>query len=270
MPEETIQDLRDLTRTRKHLVEAKNSEKNRLHKILQSAGIKITTYIEDIFGASGRNLIELLINGEVITEEKVKSLVYTSLKKKVPQIVEALNGFVRGHHRFLLEQSYQLILSYEKIIKNLTIQIDKTLAEYEEQLSILTEIPGVDRITASVVIAEIGIDMSQFPNVTNLASWAGICPGNNESSGKRKSTRINKGNPYLKKVLCQAAWAATRAKGSRFQVKFSRIKHNRGAQKATIAIAHDILKIIYILFSRCIHYIEYGENYHKKNVPVAS
>lgn len=264
VPEEAIQDLRDLTRTRKNLVEARNRVKNQIHKILQTAGIKLTTYIADIFGLSGRNLLEMLINGEEVTEEKVSSLVYTSLKKKVPQIVDAMNGFLRSHHRFLLDQEYQLMLAYEKASKEMESRIDWALGVYEIDVEVLVELPGIDRKAASVIIAEIGTDISQFPSAENLASWAGLCPGNNESAGKRKSTHINKGNPFLKRVLCQAAFAASSKKDSKYKAKFYRIKQNRGSQKAIIAIAHDLLRTIYFLFSRNERYIESGKDYIKK------
>nr|WP_321292478.1 IS110 family transposase [uncultured Trichococcus sp.] len=264
VPDETIQDLRDLTRTRKNLVESRNRVKNQIHKILQTAGIKLTTYVEDIFGLSGRNLLELLINGEAVTEDKVSVLVYTSLKKKVPQIVDAMNGFLRSHHRFLLDQAYHLMLAYEKTIKEIEDRVDWVLNAYQVETEILIELPGIDKKAASVIIAEIGTDISQFPSAENLASWAGLCPGNNESAGKRKSTHINKGNPFLKRVLCQAAFAASRKKDSKYKAKFYRIKQNRGTQKAIIAIAHDLLRTIYLLFSRNEHYIESGTDYIKK------
>lgn len=271
VPEERIQALRDLTRSRKSLVESRNKEKNRIHKILQTAGFKITSYVEDIFGKSGRNLLEMLINGEVITEEKVRANVYTSLKKKIPQIVDALNGFVRSHHRFMLEQVYTLILAYEKAIQAFEERIDLVLENYESEMSLIVAIPGLDRKAAAVVIAEIGTDMSHFPSSEQLASWAGLCPGNNESSGKRKSSHINKGNAYLKKVLCQAAFAASRAKDTKFKGRFYRIKQNRGTQKAVVAIAHSLLKTIYALLLRKQPYQEYGEEYYKKkNVLEAS
>lgn len=271
VPEETIQDLRDLTRSRKSLVESCNKEKNKIHKILQTAGIKMTTYIEDIFGASGRNLLEMLINGEILTEETIAANVYTSLKKKIPQLVDALNGFVRSHHRFMLEQEYDMILAYEKTIKNMEERIDQVLENYQEEVAVLDELPGIDRKAAAVIIAEIGTDMTQFPSVEHLASWAGLCPGNNESSGKRKSTHITKGNAYLKKVLCQAAFAASRSKNTKFKAHFYRIKQNRGTQKAVVATAHSLLKTIYTLLSTKQHYKEFGEDYDKKkNVLEAS
>ena len=160
VPEETSQDLRDLTRSRKSLVKSCNKEKNKIHKILQTAGIKMTTYIEDIFGASGRNLLEMLINGGILTEETIAANVYTSLKKKIPQLVDALNGFVRSHHRFMLEQEYDMILAYEKTIKNMEERIDQVLENYQEEVAVLDELPGIDRKTAAVIIAEIGTNMT--------------------------------------------------------------------------------------------------------------
>lgn len=213
VPAEAIQDLRDLTRTRKHLVESKNKQKNRIHQILQCAGIKLTTYIEDVFGKSGRNMLNLLVNGEVVTAEIVKPLVFTSLKKKTIQIVEAMNGFMRAHHRFMLGESLKIMDAF-----------DESIASYE---------------------AEIGVDMSVFPDEKHLSSWAGLCPGNHESAGKRYHSHVNHGNAYLKRILCQASWAAKRAKHSDLG-DFFRIKmKQRGVKKACVATAHKFLVKIY-------------------------
>ncbi|MDE1550079.1 transposase, partial [Jeotgalibaca caeni] len=159
----------------------------------------------------------------------------------------------------------------EQAIQELEREIDRILAAHEQHTLLLEGIPGIDRTVRSVVIAEIGTDMSAFPSAEHLASWAGLCPGNNESAGKQKSTRISKGNPYLKKVLCQAAYAAIRKKDSHFRRRYNRIRSNRGANKALIAIAHELLRIIYLLFSRQEQYKERNLNdWHKKSVLEAS
>lgn len=245
VPAEAIQDLRDLTRTRKHLVESKNKQKNRIHQILQCAGIKLTTYIEDVFGKSGRNMLNLLVNGEVVTAEIVKPLVFTSLKKKTIQIVEAMNGFMRAHHRFMLGESLKIMDAFDESIANYEAEIDVLLQQYEGEVELLTCFAGISRETASIIIAEIGVDMSVFPDEKHLSSWAGLCPGNHESAGKRYHSHVNHGNAYLKRILCQASWAAKRAKHSDLG-DFFRIKmKQRGVKKACVATAHKFLVKIY-------------------------
>ncbi|MGT2707753.1 IS110 family transposase, partial [Streptococcus panodentis] len=240
VPDEDIQELRDLTRQRKHYVESRNREVNRIHKILQMGGIKLTTYIEDIMGMSGRNLLNLLCDGESITEAGIRKAVYTSLKKKIPELMQAMDGYFSEHHRFMLSESLDIYDFYQDKILQLEKRISRCLKNYQREVDILDSIPGVDRITASVLIAEIGVDMGQFPTAEQLASWAGLCPGNNESSGKKRSTKIRRGNAYLKKCLCQAVFAARRQKNSPISQRFNQIRSRRGPQKATIAIAHSL------------------------------
>ncbi|MGQ7528572.1 IS110 family transposase, partial [Streptococcus suis] len=257
VPDEIIQELRELTRQRKHYVESRNRETNRIHKILQSGGIKLTTYIEDIMGLSGRNLLQLLVDRTPITPRIVHQSVYTSLKKKVPQLLEALDGYFSDHHRFMLKQSLEIYDFYQKQIELLEERINVYLSQYENHVEILDSIPGIDVITASVIISEVGVDMSQFPTAGHLASWAGLCPGNNESAGKKRSTKIRHGNSYLKKCLCQAAFAVKKQKGSPLADRFYQIQSRRGSQKATIALAHQLLKIAYILLKEQITYPEF-------------
>ncbi|MGT2756919.1 IS110 family transposase [Streptococcus ovuberis] len=257
VPDETIQELRELTRQRKHYVESRHRETNRIHKILQSGGIKLTTYIEDIMGLSGRNLLQLLVDGTPITARIVHQSVYTSLKKKVPQLLEALDGYFSDHHRFMLTQSLEFYDFYQKQIEILENRINYYLMQYEDQVELLDSIPGIDVITASVFIAEVGVEMSQFKTAGHLASWAGLCPGNNESAGKKRNTKIRHGNAYLKKCLCQAVYAARRQKGSPISQRFYQLQARRGPQKATIATAHQLLKLAYFLIANNLTYEEY-------------
>ncbi|WP_061455315.1 IS110 family transposase, partial [Streptococcus parasanguinis] len=257
VPDETIQELRELTRQRKHYVESRNRETNRIHKILQSGGIKLTTYIEDIMGASGRNLLQLLIDETPITPRIVHQSVYTSLKRKVPQLLEALDGYFSAHHRFMLAQSLEIYDFYQKQIDCLEERMNSYLNLYERPVEILDSIPGIDLTTASVIIAEIGVDMNRFPTAGHLASWAGLCPGNNESAGKKRSTKIRHGNSYLKRCLCQTVFAAKKQKGSPLAERYYQIQSRRGPQKATIALAHQLLKIAYILLKENLTYQEF-------------
>ena len=250
VPEEPIQDLRDLTRLRKMWIESRNREKNRAHKILQTAVIKITSYMTDIFGLSGRNLLNLLINEEKITAKRVEEVVYNSLKFKVPELIEGLTGFFRSHHRFLLKQVLDVIDIYNSKIEDLENKISEYLLPYQQYADNLLTIPGISKDSAAVIISEFGIDMNQFSSAEKLASWVGLCPGNNESAGKRHSTKISKGNSYAKKILCQCAYAASRSNYPRFKNYYQRISRNRGGKRATVAVVHLITRIIYYMISR--------------------
>ncbi|EME8079899.1 TPA: IS110 family transposase, partial [Enterococcus faecium] len=250
VPEEPIQDLRELTRLRKMWIESRNREKNRAHKILQTAGIKLTSYMTDIFGLSGRNLLNLLINEEEITAEKVEKAVYTSLKFKVPELIEGLTGFFRSHHRFLLAQVLDVIDMYTSKISELEIKIADYLLPYQQYVDSLVTIPGISLDSAAVIISEFGTNMNQFSSAERLASWVGLCPGNNESAGKRRSTRISKGNSYAKKILCQCAYSACKSNHLRFRNYYQRISQNRGGKRATVAVAHLITRIIYYMLMR--------------------
>ncbi len=175
VPEEPIQDLRELTRLRKMWIESRNREKNREHKILETVGIKLTSYMTDIFGLSGRNLLNLLINEEEITAEKVEKAVYTSLKFKVPELIEGLTGFFRSHHRFLLAQVLDVIDMYTSKISELEIKIADYLLLYQQYVDRLVTISGISLDSAAVIISEFGTNMNQFSSAERLASWVGLC-----------------------------------------------------------------------------------------------
>lgn len=250
VPEEPIQDLRELTRLRKMWIESRNREKNRAHKVLQTAGIKLISYMTDIFGLSGRNLLHLLINEEEITAEKVEKAVYTSLKFKVSELIEGLTGFFRSHHRFLLAQVLDVIDMYTSKISELEIKITDYLLPYQQYVDRLVTIPGISIDSAAVIISEFGTNMNQFSSAERLASWVGLYLENNESAEKRRSTRISKGNSYAKKFLCQCAYSACRLNHLRFRNYYQRISQNRGGKRATVAVAHLITRIIYYMLMR--------------------
>jgi len=264
VPPEDIRDLRDLSRYRRKLLGDATAEKNRVHRILQDANIKLTTYVSDIFGVSGRALLESLVNGEVLEPHEVERMVKTQLKRKVPQLIDALNGRIRFHHRKMIQKHLKHLEYLEKEIEVLESDIAQLLSPYQEAVDLLVTIPGIQKDAAAGILAEIGCDMSMFPSEGHLASWAGVSPGNNESAGKKKSTRTRNGNKGLKSILCQAAWAAAKAKNSRLSSFYHRLVKRRGPKKANMAVSHLLLRIIYQMLLRNQPYSELGWDYLPK------
>jgi transposase len=260
VPPKPIRQLRDLTRYRRKLVQSQAAERNRLLKLLESANIKLASVATDVFGISGRLMLRALIEGKADPKEMAE-LAKRKLRSKIPALELALEGRVEEHHRFLLKLQLDRVESVEKDLEVLEQRIRQKLEPYAAQLSLLDEIPGVDWTLAAVIVAELGVDMRVFENVSQLASWAGVCPGNNESGGKRKSSRIPKGNVYLKTALVEAANSAARAKGTYLRDKFYRLKARRGYKRAAVAIAHKILVAIYHMLSRQVSYNDLGDLY---------
>ncbi|MBB2483530.1 IS110 family transposase [Bacillus sp. APMAM] len=261
VPAQDIRDLRDRTRYRQKIVHMIASEKNRIHKLLQDANIKLTTFVSDLFGISGRALLEKLMDGEMLDEEQVRDLVKTKLKKKVPQLVDALNGKVRLHHREMIRMHMDTIKFLEKKVEELEQSIQELLKPYEKEVELLETIPGIKTDAAASIIAEIGTNMDLFQTEAHLASWAGICPGNNESAGVKKKAKSRKGNKHLKAMLCQSVWAINRKKDCRITSFFHRVKRRQGEKKAAMATAHLYLKIIYYILSDKVEYRELGTHY---------
>lgn len=263
VPPQPIRELRDLTRYRRKLVEAQAAERNRLLKLLESANIKLASVATDVFGTSGRLMLRALIQGKS-TPQEMAELAKKKLRSKIPELELALEGRVEEHHRFLLKLQLDRVEAIEADLATLEQRIEEKLHPYKEQRILLDEIPGVDSTLAAVIIAELGIDMSVFQSVSQLASWAGVCPGNNESAGKRKSSRVPKGNVYLKTALVEAAHAAARSKGTYLRDKFHRLKARRGYNRAAVAIAHKILVSIYHMLSQNVSYNDLGDLYLDK------
>ncbi|MRX74437.1 IS110 family transposase [Bacillus lacus] len=261
VPPQDIRDLRDRTRYRQKLIHMITSEKNRIHKTLQDANIKLTTFISDLFGVSGRALLEKLMDGEVLDEEQIRSLVKTKLKRKVPQILDALNGKVRVHHREMIRMHMNSILFLEEQVEQLEQSIQELLKPYQKEVELLDSIPGIDLDAAASILAEVGPDMDLFETEAHLASWAGICPGNNESAGVKKKSKSRQGNKQLKSMLCQSAWAINAKKDCRITSFFHRVKRRRGEKKAAMATAHLFLRIIYRILSDKVGYQELGSHY---------
>jgi len=261
VPPVEIRDLRDLTRYRKKLLQDATQEKNRIHKVLQDANIKITTYISDIFGVSGRNIMESLIDGEVITSEKLKQMVKGKVKCKVPGLVDALNNRLRRHHREMIRYSWDHLKFLEQTILDIERTIDECLSPYQQEIELLNSIPGVNQTSSAIMIAEFGTDMSVFPTDNHLSSWAGVSPGNNESAGKKKRTGTTSGNKALKSVLCECAWAASKTKNTRLSATFWRWVKRMGKKKALVALGHLILRIAYKILATREPYKELGTEY---------
>ena len=228
--------------------------------LLETANIKLASVATDVFGTSGRLMLRALIEGKS-TPHEMAELAQKRLRSKIPQLELALEGKLEEHHRFLLKLQLDRLERVESDLAALEQRIQEKLQPYAAQFALLQEIPGVERTLAAVIIAELGVDMSVFQSVSQLASWAGVCPGNNESAGKRKSSRIPKGNVYLKTALVEAANSAARAKGTYLRDKFYRLKARRGYKRAAVAIAHKILVSIYHMLSQNVSYNDLGDCY---------
>ncbi len=244
VPPTPVQELRDLTRTRKQLVREIAQHTQRIQKTLEDANVKLTGIISSVLGKSGRAILDALVAGET-DPEKLVELTTGRLKANRSDLVEALRGRVREHHRFLLKLHLGQVDTLQAAVRDVEARIGETLRPFRERAELLTTIPGVSDTVAHVIISEIGIDMSRFPTAGHLISWAGLCPRSDESAGKRRSTRVRKGAPWLKTTLVQAAWGATRKKDSYLRAQFHRIKSRRGTMKAILAVAASILTAAY-------------------------
>jgi transposase len=263
IPPEPIRDLRDLTRYRKSLTDERVREMNRLQKLLESANIKLSSVATDVMGLSGKAMLEALISGS--TDPVVLAdLARGKLRKKLPLLREALQGRFRLHHRFLLGQILSHLDFLDEAIEELSKEVENRIVPFSKEVELLDTIPGVDRKVAEALVAEIGIDMSRFPTHRHLASWAGVCPGNNESAGKRKSGKRRKGDRWLFRVLIEASWSITRSKGTYLYVLYHRLVPRRGKKKAAVAVAHAILVIAYHLLKNQVPYDELGPDYFDK------
>src|SRR6266542_224505 len=222
-------DLRDLTRRRRRLLQTLAAEKNRVHKTLQDANVKLTTSVSDIFGVSGRALVQALRSGQKLDSEEVLALLKGKLRQKAPEVAAALEGRVRPHHLEMIEFSMDHIDFLERQVQVIEERIEATLAPpFREARDLICSIPGIERASATEILAEIGIDMSVFHSEAHLASWAGVSPGNFESAGKSKSGRTGRGDRYLKTVLVQAGWAASKTKATRLSGRYQRLARRLG------------------------------------------
>ena len=245
IPPKEIRELRDLNRTRRKLVGMMTSEKNRLVKVLEAANIKLSSVVTKIYGVSSLSMIRSLLEKDKLSREEISQMAKGKLKKKVDLLEKALNGKLTDHHRFLLGMHLENIDHLAKQIKKIDEEIQRKMVPFQKESKLIQTIPGISEVNSSAILAEIGIDMTQFPDEAHLSSWAGVCPGINESAGKKKSGKTQKGNSFLKGTLTEAAWAASKTKDSSYSAIYHNIVRRRGKKRALVALAHRMLIDIY-------------------------
>ena len=260
VPPQPQQELRELTRQRSQLVGEQGRVTQRIQKVLEDANIKLSSVATDVLGVSGRLMLRSLIAGET-DPTKLAELAQGKLQKKKSALEEALLGRVTAHHRFLLRLHLDHFEQLEDLVTQLSVRIEETLAPFAEVRGLLESIPGVGQRVAEVILAEVGATVTAFATSAHLASWAGLCPGNNESAGKSRSGRMRKGSVWLRTALIQAAWAASRTKNTYLASHFRRIAARRGRKRAAAAVAHTILVTVYHVLSRREAYRDLGADY---------
>lgn len=260
VPPKNIRQLRDLTRSRTKLTEQKTSVANRIHKVLQDANVKLSSVATDALGVSGRAMIRAMIDGND-NPDALAELAKRRLRSKIPELRLALKGAVDEHHRFLLQRSMAQLDFIESEIHIFDQRIAELCSEFDELFELLFTIDGVDRRTAECILAEIGPSMSQFHSPAALASWSGVCPGNNSSAGKRRSGKITKGSRWLRRALAEAAWGAARTKDTYLSVQYKRIASRRGKKRAVVAVSHSILIAVYHVLKNRVPYHDLGPDH---------
>jgi transposase len=262
-------EIREMTRHRSNFVRERATLVNRVQKVLESANIKLASVASDVMGVSGRAMLAALIEGHASPAE-MADLAKGKLREKREQLVKALEGRVKPHHRFILTELLCQIDNLEEAVSHFDEQIQLLCVPFEAAIALLDTIPGVARQTAEIIVSEIGIDMSRFPSAAHLAAWAGVAPGNNESAGKRRSGKTRKGNQALGVALNQAAHGAAHTKGTYLSAQYHRLAGRRGKKKAIMAVAHSILVIAYHLIKRQEPYRELGGDYFDQRRPEAT
>jgi transposase len=260
VPPTPVQEMRDLTRTRKQLVREAAQHSQRLQKTLEDANIKLASLVSDILGTSGRAILEAIAGG-VTDPAKLADLTTGRLKASRAELIEALRGSIRDHHRFLLRLHLDQIDALDKAVRDVEARLGAALQPFRDLEGLLMTIPGVSQTTAQVILSEVGTDMSRFATAGHLISWAGLCPGNDESAGKRRSSRLRKGGQWLKATLVQSAWSGARTKGSYLKALFHRIRARRGAKKAAIAVAASMLTATYHMLKTGAAYLDLTDAY---------
>jgi len=263
VPPRPIRELRELTRYRKTQIDTRVAEIQRLEKILQDAGIKLTSVASKVLTQSGRAMVEAMIRGEhdgAVLAELAKG----KMRPKIPALADAMNGHFGEHHAVAARRILDHLDFLDVTLAALTAQIDARVGAYRAVYDLLLPVPGFDRLTIDVVVAETGADMSRFPSAGDLASWAGVCPGNHESAGKRRNVGTPPGNRWLRRALIEAARAAARTKGSYFGAQYRQIARRRGPNKAAVAVAHSLLDVVWHLLTTGEHFVDLGDDYFER------
>ena len=265
IPSREQRELREATRYRKSLTQERARGLNRLQKMLEGANIKITSILSGVLGVTSRNLIEYVLeNDEDITKEKANELVTTRVHAKLEDIVKAMNGIITPFQKTMMKEVIKHIDELTERIKEMDALIDEYMKEYEKNKKKLEKIPGLGKRSSEIILAEIGQDMKRFPTAGHISSWAGVCPGNNESAGKRRSGKTRKGNKILKSTLVECAQSAVRRKDTFFYAQYQRISMRRGKKRAILAVAHSILISIYYMIKEDKEYEDLGADFYNK------
>ncbi len=260
VPTRPIQELRDLTRNRSMLKQEQVRIGNRILKVLEDANIKLSSVMSDVMGVSGRAMLRAIIGGET-DAARLAELARGNLRGKIPLLEQAARGSLREHHRFLLEQWMAMWDELAVRIASFDTRIEEQMRPFAEAVKTWTSLPGIDRVTAWTMVAEMGVEMSQFPTAAHAASWAALCPGQEESAGQRHSGRTRRGNVWLKRALTQAAWGASATKGSYFKAFYRRLVGRKGKKRAIVAVAHALLVTGYLLLWTGKTYRDLGVDY---------
>lgn len=263
VPERPIRELRDLVRHRVNVLEDLNRVKNRIEQLCQTGNIKVTSAASDLFGTSGRKMLDALAEGSK-DPGWMADYAIGRLRKKRRELELALEGTFTDEQRWLLQKEMDQLEWLEQQVITLEEEIERRVKPVAEAIDRLTTIPGISRTTAWAIVAEVGADLSAFPEPKRLASWTGLCPGNRESAGKRKSGRTRKANRYIRRAMCQAAWAASHTKGTFLSAYYRRMKIRKGAPKAIMALAHHMIRIVHQVLSRNEKYVEFGADYYDR------
>ncbi|MFI4971092.1 MAG: IS110 family transposase [Hyphomicrobiales bacterium] len=266
VPPQPIRRLRDLTRTRTAVVRERSREIQRLEKLLEDSGIKLSSVASDLTGVSGRAMLESLVAGER-DPQVLAQLARKRMRVMIPELTEALTGRFDDHHAFLVSLHLNLMDQHTRAIEELTARIEVLIEPYRAARDLLTTIPGISIKVADVIVAETGADMSRFPTAAHLASWTGVCPGSNESAGRTKSTHTRPGNPYLKSALGVSAMVASRLNGTFYSARYRRLASRRGPMKALVAVEHSMVTAIWTMFQTGVVYTDPGSDYYVRRRP---
>jgi transposase len=266
VPPKPIRELRNLTRYRRAQIEERTREVQRLDKVLQDAGIKLSSVASDIMGVSGRSMLRAMVAGSR-DPEALAELAQGALRKKLPALREALTGRFGSHHGLLVGEILAKLDYLEEAIERLSAEVERLMAPFEPQIELLDSIPGVNRRTAEGLIAEMGVDMARFGSPGRLASWAGMCPGQHESAGKSRGGKTRKGSKWLSAHLREAAKAAAQSKGTYLSAQYKRLRGRRGGPKATVAVQHSILIAAYHMLERGVPYQDLGADWFVTRSP---